>query len=298
MTGYIVTGKLGAGKGKFGVSRMRDAFWTHKHSGLLQTTRRVASNFDLFTDKLLPAKSRATYVRLPDRPTAADLDALGKGAEGSYDEDAFGELHLDELASWLNARQHADKGRAALLDWFVHARKLRWHTFFYVQHIDMIDRQLREGLADYGVKIIRADRIKVPLVGSMLGKFGKLPRVHMANFAMIDVPGTVVDRDWFRGDDLHEGYDTEQRFREWRRDPAKDGFESETYMGPHTMLSAWHLKGRHQPQAASRSRRWWQPPPAPRPQPKPKHPLLARLAGLPPDRQVYWTQRLIRAGLA
>jgi hypothetical protein len=292
MAGYIVTGKLGAGKGKFGVSRMRDALWDG---------RRVATNFDLFLDKLLPGKSRATAIRVPDRPTAADLDALGMGADGPYDEEQFGELHLDECASWLNARQFGDKGRSGLIDWLVHARKLRWHVFFYVQDLNMIDRQIREGLADYCVKIIRADRIKIPVIGKFLGKHGKLPRVHMANFAMIDVPGVVVDRDWFRGDDLHEGYDTGQRFREWYRDPKSPGFAEEVNVGPYSYLSAWHLAGRY---ASGDQRRrsflgWtFGRVSVARPAPKSKLPLVQRLQALPAERRVYWLQRLQRVGLA
>lgn len=261
MAGYIVTGKPGAGKGKFGVMRMREA---------LEEGRRVATNFNLHLDNLLPAKSRATAVRVPDRPTGDDLLALGSGSQGTYDETMFGELHLDEAASWLNTRQYADKGRAALIDWLVHQRKHRWHVYIYVQELGMIDKQIREGLADYCVKIVNANKMRIPVVGAVLGKkHGRMPRLHLANTSMLDLPGVIVERDWFRGDDLHDGYETEQRFREWARDPKHPMFHSEREMGSYSMLSAWHLKGRQEP--------------TPKISLKPKLPIIAKLAKLPPD---------------
>lgn len=293
MTNYVVTGKLGTGKGKFGVERMRSALWEG---------RRVATNFDLYVEHLLQPQSRKTVMRVPDRPTAADLDALGHGNPDSYDEDKNGVLVLDELSSWLNARAHADKGRAALIDWLVHSRKKGWDVYMIVQHLDMIDKQIRLGLAEYVVKLIRADRLKIPVIGTVLGKRGRLPRFHVANYTMADIPGVVVDRDYFRGDDLHKAYDTRQVFREWARDPADERFADETYAGPYSYLSPWHLVGRHaQAQDGRRgflSRLLQQMrQKAPQPSPKPKHPLMVRLSSLPPERATYWAQRLCREGL-
>jgi len=75
---YLVTGKLGCGKTKLAVMKAREA---------LAAGRRVASNVDLFLDKLLPRHRRAAYVRLPDKPCADDLVAAGHGNPDSYDED-------------------------------------------------------------------------------------------------------------------------------------------------------------------------------------------------------------------
>lgn len=285
MAGYIVTGKLGAGKGKFGVSKMAAA---------VMDGRRVATNFDLRLEHLVGPKNRNTVVRLPDRPTVADLEALGHGQPGEYDESRMGELHLDECASWLNARAFSDRGRAGLIDWFVHARKHGWQPFFYVQNMEMLDKQIRGAIADYCVKIIRADRVRIPIIGAFLGRFGRLPRVHIANYSMVDVPGIVVDRDMFRADDLHEAYDTRQVFREWARDPSDLRFADETYAGPFSYLSAWHLRGRFDASKArsgvfARLRRV----PA-RPELKPKLPAVQLAAKLPPDEAMRWAGRYAR----
>jgi len=276
---YVVQGKLGTGKSKYCVGKIQDA---------LREGRRVATNLDLFMEHLCPPTDRQVVMRVPDKPTAVDLDAIGHGNPDSYDEDRNGVLVLDELASWLNSRQFQSAERAGLIDWLVHARKKGWDVYLIVQNVDMIDKQVRVGLAEYLVKCIRADKIRIPIIGGMLGKRGRLPRFHIANVSMADVPGVVVDRDFFRGDELHDAYDTRQVFREGN-------------CGLHSLLPAWHLKGRHVVPTKKRSllARILDPEGTGKPlqQLRAKLPLVSRLSKLPPDRAVYWASRLCREGL-
>lgn len=278
MTTYIVQGKLGAGKGKFCVDVMRQA---------LCNGCRVATNVDLFLDKLMSANSRKTAIRLPDKPSAQDLLALGFGGdpEDRYNEDKYGVLVLDEAGSWFNSRQFMDKGRQALIEWLVHARKWGWHVYLQVQDLSMIDKQFRTGLAEMLVRCINASKMRLPVVGWVLGKRGRLPRFHIANFSHADVPGVVMDKEFFRGDDLHQGYDTLQKFR--------DDYPH----GVHSLLSAWHLVGRHQ--QGTEKQPWWAFFGASRVKPvmKQKIVLVQRLQRLPPDRALYWSARLAREGL-
>lgn len=279
---YVVTGKLGTGKGKYCIWKMRDA---------LQQGKRVATNFDLFLEHMLPEQSKMTACRVPDKPTAEDLDAIGHGnPDASYDEEKNGVLVLDELGSWLNSRTFGGPERAALIDWLIHARKKGWDVYLIVQNLDMIDKQVRQGLAEYVVKCLRADKIKLPVVGSLLGKMGKMPKFHIANMSMADIPGVVIDRDWFKGSDLHAAYDTLQIFRTWHRDPSDPRFAEEKYVGPFSYLSAWHLKGRFvqvvekislMQRVLSKILKPKQPL-----QPleaKPKHPAIAKISTLPKD---------------
>lgn len=209
MAVYSVEGKLGTGKTKFAVWRAQLA---------LKQGRRVASNVDLFLDKLLPHQF-AHYVRLPDKPTGEDLMAAGHGNPDSYDEDRNGVMILDELGTWLNARSFQDKCRAQVLDWLIHARKLGWDVYLIVQDSGMIDKQVREALIEYRVKMFRGDKIKIPVIGGILndlfgGRAGYLPRFHMAVARVGDGQNSVVAERWmFRGDDLHAAYDTRQVFR-------------------------------------------------------------------------------------
>ncbi|NPC57009.1 zonular occludens toxin domain-containing protein [Caenimonas soli] len=288
MPSYIVTGKLGTGKGKYGVQVMRDAAFE---------VRRVATNFDLWPENLMPANNRLSISRVPDRPTPADLDAVGHGNPDSMDEEKNGVMVLDEAGSWLNARSFGDKGRSALIDWFIHARKKGWDCYLIVQDLDMIDKQLRKALAEYLVKCVRLDRVKIPLIGPFLGKYGKMPRCHMANISLQDVPGVVVDREWYRADDVNNAYDTRQIFREWARNPADEGFRDEKFMGSFSYLSAWHLKGRHSVQGSPQGwvarllARGAKPPL------RPKLPLVQRLERLPPDRRWYYARQLNLQGV-
>lgn len=261
MTVYVVQGKLGTGKTKYVIGKLQAA--------ILQG-RRVATNLDLFMEHLVPSMNKSTVIRLPDKPTADVLDAIGHGNPDTYDEDKNGIMALDELGSWLNSRQFQDKNRAALIDWLIHARKKGWDCYLIVQHADMIDKQVRQALAEYAIKCIRADKLKIPFVGQFLGDYGKLPRFHMANISMADVPGVIVDREWFRGDDLHAAYDTRQVFKE-TADAA-----------PYSYLSAWHLKGRYQPRPLKKTlfQKLFPEKPKTRSNLKPKRPEIQALEAL------------------
>jgi hypothetical protein len=271
---FAVEGKLGTGKTKFAVWRAQQA---------LREGRRVASNVDLRLDHLVP-NLPASYVRIPDKPSAWDLEAIGHGNPESYDEDRNGVLILDELGTWLNSRSFADKGRAAVLDWLIHARKLGWDVYLIVQDVGMIDKQVRESLVEYSCRCMRGDKVKIPVISGVVGlvadllaivlptkwrdrfklkRWGYLPRMHMVAARLGGSgPNAVVAERWFyRGDDLHRAYDTRQVFT------------ADYPHGPHSIR--------------------WQPPPPPaswverllarpaKPAPKPKLPHVQALARLP-----------------
>lgn len=254
MAVYAVTGKLGGGKGKAAVMKVRE---------YLRAGKRAAGNVDLFMEHLVDDRDRGTYIRLPDKPTATDLYMLGSGnrfidfqpdirhekdglrgyapnTERSllpgFDESHNGVLVLDECGSWLNTRTYADKGRADLLEWMIHARKYGWDILFVMQNIGQADKQLRDALFEYVVRLTRLDRMRVPMVSDLVKGMtagalsGNLPRVHVAVVRLGANPDALVADRWiFRGDDLQQAYNTTQVF-------------SEHYPhGTHCLLSAWHL---------------------------------------------------------
>ncbi len=276
MADYLVTGKKGNGKSLVVVGRMRDA---------LMQGRPVATNLNLWMEHLLPHRLRNTRAyRLPDRPTLADLEALGEGNDTlrtpKYDEGRNGVLVLDELATWLNARTFADKSRQGVLDWLVHSRKLGWDTYLLAQNPNQIDKQVREALCEYHVICRRLDRLKVPVIGL------KLPRVHMAfvKFGM-DRDSITAERWTYRGTSLFAAYDTTQRF-------------SATYDdGLYSYLPPWHLT-----RTQAKARPWWRKlldevKPRPRYVVKPRHPLVELVAKLPADQRPRHINRLERLGL-
>lgn len=263
---FSVEGRLGSGKTKFCVWMAQQA---------LRSGRKVASNVDLYLDKLVPEKS-CYYVRISDKPTALDFEAIGHGNPGSYDEDKNGLLILDELGTWLNSRSFQDKGRAAVIDWLIHARKLGWDVYLIVQDAGMIDRQVRESLIEYQCRCLRTDKLKMPLIGWILngifgGRAGFMPRMHLVTSRMgFGGNQVVADRWHFRGDDLHAAYDTRQVFR------------SDYPHGPHSVLrlepvkvplSIRQLLGKVLAKVSA--------PPPVRPPLKPKRPEVLAAMGLP-----------------
>lgn len=277
MAVYSVEGKLGTGKTKFAVWRAQQA---------MLEGRRVASNVDLRTWVMCP-RSSVRYVRIPDKPTAFDLDAIGHGNPESYDEDRNGVLILDELGTWLNARSFQDKQRAGLLDWLIHARKLGWDVYLIVQDAGMIDKQVREALIEYQCRCMRMDKVRIPLVGGLLSAFSKrwgyLPRLHTVAARVGSGQNAIVAERWFyRGDELHACYDTRQVF------------SSSYKAGAFSALPPWDW----QPAEGWMAKLWrvLAGRPGVRPAPKPKVRLAQLLQVLPPDRRVQAAQVLIAAG--
>ena len=255
MAVYALTGKLGSGKGKGAMKVLRD---------YLRQGKRVATNCDVFLEHMMPPQSRVSVVRVPDKPTAADLYAIGSGnrfidfqpiykatSKGfeftapsprlldGFDESHNGALFLDECASWLNTRNFQDKGRSDLLEWAIHARKYGWDVYFICQNITQIDKQLRDSLFEYVIRMNRLDRMKVPFVSAGVKLVtagmsdGSLPRLHIGVVRLGCSPdGIVADRWHFRGDDLNKAYNTTQVF-------------SDTYPHSiHSVLPSWHLQAK------------------------------------------------------
>ncbi|MCH2339508.1 MAG: hypothetical protein MK363_06255 [Pseudomonas sp.] len=229
MAVYFVTGKLGSGKSLACVSKIRE---------YLSDGRRVATNLDLELDQMF-TYCKSPAIRLPDKPRAEDLAGLGPGYESEdprdYDEKRFGLIVLDECGTWLNSREWNDKGRRALIDWFLHARKHRWDVMFLIQDIESCDAQIVRSLCEHLVICRRMDRFKVMGIS--------LPKVHIANVYYGRSAEVRVERWTYKGADLYKTYDTRQVFRD-----GVDYLEQGPVdmRAPYTMLSAWHLKGRYE----------------------------------------------------
>lgn len=281
---YCVTGRLGSGKSLACIGRMQDGILAGK---------RIATNLDLHLENMLPAKARKVdAIRLPDKPTVVDLESLGSGnpsmSSARYDENQNGLLILDELGSWLNSREWADKGRQAVIDWLIHSRKKGWDVYFIVQHVNMIDKQIREALVEYLVICRRLDRMRIPFVGGFLKMIsagfitGTLPKMHFGIVRYGTNPDAVVADRWvYLGTDLYEAYDTRQVFT------------ANYAHGVFSYLTPWHLKGRHQKSFLQRLKDRFFPPPL-RHAPSQK---LSPLMALPPDARWSMARRLIEQGV-
>lgn len=285
MADYLITGKKGAGKSLFAVGLIKDAMMQKK---------KVATNLDIDLEKLLPADSKLTLLRIPDRPTAGDMLSIGRGQDGVV-EDENGILVIDEAGTFLNARSWGDKARQPLLDWLVHSRKYGWDTYFICQGIEQLDKQMRTTLLEYRVNVTRTDKWPIPFVTPALrmltGFDVRLPKMHIGTIRHgLDRDSLVIDRKIYRGSDLYAAYATQQVFLD-RDNPGSCGLYSP--------LSAWHTKGRYLPKKKT-LRDYLQafinpPKPAPIP-PKPKHPLIELLQCLPEDQRLKHFRRLDSLG--
>lgn len=264
MSDYLVTGKKGNGKSLVCVGRIQEA--------LLRGVP-VATNLDLYLEHLLPPHLRNTRVfRLPDRPTRADLDAIGVG-NPEVDESRNGVLVLDELATWCNSRNFGDKDRQGVLDWLVHSRKLGWDTYLIAQHPNQIDKQIRESLCEYHVICRRLDKLKLPILPI------KLPRVHIGLVRYGMERDSILAERWiYRGNSLFNAYDTRQVFKA-------------TYdKGLYCLLPPWHLVGHKHVTWKQRLKimvkSWINGPERPKIKPKPKLPEVALIMGFSPDARI------------
>jgi hypothetical protein len=225
---YVVTGKLGSGKSLTAVGQI-----------LLRLLKGlpVATNIDIRSWKLLtPFKRNTRIIRVPDKPDVHDLDAIGI-ANAGYDESKNGLLVLDELGTWFNSRTWNDKTRQPVINWFLHSRKKGWDVILLVQDISVIDKQLRETLAEHHVPCVRSDRLTIPVVGFLwrliCGSKLPMPKGHLGVVKYgVSLNAPKVDYWFTRGKNLYEAYDTKQ------------AFSSDYPYRSHSLLPPWYTHGR------------------------------------------------------
>lgn len=294
MTDFAVTGKKRSGKGLFCMGTIRDA---------IKAGKRVATNMDVNLEVLAGPLSRATIIRLPDYPTAADMEALGLGygvEEDQINEDMNGVIILDEASKFFNSRSWGDKERQPLLDWLVESGKRRWDVYYQMQGLAQVDKQLRETQIEYHIAVKRLDRWPIPFITPLCGLFGfevTFPKIHMGIILQgCSANALKVGRRWYKAKELYGAYDTEQKF--FPRDHPKA-------VGFHTILSPWHTKGRYLPAPPSKIKQfilglrgidWTKIEPESAKPEKAKHPMVQTIMHLPESQRVYHWHRLNALG--
>ena len=230
---FVLTGKKGNGKGIIGLKLIEKY--------LLQG-KPVATNLNLYLEHLLPPESKTFVYRLPDQPSAEDLEIIGVNPTGG-DETKNGLIILDECLSWLNSRDYKDKERKKLIDWFVHSRKFGWDVVYIIQSIESLDKQFRDNFAEHLINVQRLDRLPIPIIGgliSMAGFAARMPRIHVGTVRYGTAHSApVVERIYARGKRFWKCYDTLQKFT-----PMNE------FQGVSCTLPAWHVSGRY--------KTWWQ----------------------------------------
>lgn len=282
MAVYAITGKLGSGKSLVSVGRIFD---------YLRAGKPVATNLNLDLSKLFSARCKFRHTRLPDFPTVRDFEAIGRGTD-SYNEDKNGLIVLDECGVFFNSRDWQTPERQEVIKWLLHSRKLGWDVILIVQDVAIIDKQIRLALIEHVGICKRADRMGIPFIGAFLGLLGirlRLPRFHVCSVKYgLDLHALVVDRWFYRGTMLQDGYDTKQVF------------SNLTSPALHSVLSPWHLVGRYQPPTFAQHVKAWlsgEPPLRHNPFPlKSKHPLVSKIMKLPVHQRVDFVRRFESTG--
>lgn len=235
---YLVQGPLGSGKTLICVKRITDA---------LNRGCKIATNIDLFLENLVNPWAKKTFVlRMPDKPSLEDFEALPMGYEGKkINERLNGVLVLDECLLWLNSRQWNDKNRGGINDWMVLARKRRWDIYFLIQDVESMDKQTRENFGEHVVTCRRTDRFNIPFVGWILNLISKsladskfaLPKVHVGvvQYGKTSL-APVVDHWTVWTNSLYKGYNTEQIFMNPDNPDA---------CRIHSVLPPWYVYGRY-----------------------------------------------------
>lgn len=208
MPGWIIQGVRGEGKSLCAVGKIKE---------YMARGCPVATNLDLFLDKLLPSDNSTIAYRLPDHPRLEDFQILPPAYDPKYKgEDHNGLLVLDELGTWLNSRNWSDKTRLKLLNWLFLSRKDHWDVILLAQDFEMIDVQVRTTLCDYLVQSSRLDRQKIPYLSGALKFFGfsgKMPSVHRYHVFYGMSLASPPQETWsFTGHDIWHGYNTNQKF--------------------------------------------------------------------------------------
>ena len=232
MPGWIITGARGEGKTLAAVAKIKE---------YALRGRPVATNLDLYLEKLLPLDNTAILYRLPDKPALADFELLPLAYDRSYKgEDMNGLLVLDELGTWLNSRSWNDKTRLALMNWLFLSRKYHWDIILLAQDYEMIDAQLRNTICEHWVVSSRLDKVKIPYLAPLLEFIGFnafMPRIHRYFvFYGYDSRQKPVDLWTYSGTDFYYGYDTNQLFL----DPSSPAV---VHIGLSTYLPASYLSG-------------------------------------------------------
>lgn len=227
---YFITGKLGGGKSLISVAQIQER---------LSRGCPVATNLDIQLHHMFNRTAKnVRLLRIPDKPKAADLYALGSG-NISYDEEKNGLIVLDECGTWFNARDWNDKDRKLLLEWLLYARKLGWDIIFLVQDISMIDKQARKSVSEHVGYCRRVDKMSIPVFDPifklLFGKAIPKPKMHVCVVRLGDLPHSPkVDTMSYIGTHLYSSYDTKQTFR--------DNYPH----GLYTVLPPWYTHGRYQ----------------------------------------------------
>jgi len=226
----LLSGKRGAGK-SISAIRLIDDY--------LSRGCTVATNMNLYPEKLCGYRSKQVIYRLPDVPSLFDFEGLPMGNDNPVNESRNGLIVLDEVGAFINSREWKQQGRGGIISWFLHSRKSGWDLCLIAQHARLVDAQIRDGLCEISATARRLDNFQIPFVGHLLKLIGipfKLPKLHVIVFRYGFTPNAPQSDIWcFSGSRYYDCYDSLQKISHLNNEIS----------GVCSMLPGWHIKGRY-----------------------------------------------------
>jgi hypothetical protein len=184
-----VTGAPGSGKSYYCTRKIADSLDAGKYVATNVTMvrdweRQLASRNQL--SRLIPGRVEGKASRYAERShytdSLAELMGVGLGCQVCGDRpdpdhgghclsghrlaEGRGVAVIDEAHEWLNNRTWDAEDRGDFVRWFSLHRKLGWDTYLITQHIDSIDKQIRDRV-EFHIVLRNIKRMKfagIPLV--------------------------------------------------------------------------------------------------------------------------------------
>lgn len=175
---WVVQGTRGGGKGAFGC---------HMVTQYIESNRRIATNFDLFLEHIPAKNQHSDITRIPDKPNAQHLYALGQAYDfdrndpSSFDPSKNGLMLIDEISLFLSSKKNPEYEE--LNAFFMLSRKMGWNIIFICQNKEQARDEFFKSLCDKLV-ICRANGLqRIPYLGRLLelvGLSAMMPDNHTA----------------------------------------------------------------------------------------------------------------------
>lgn len=206
---YGVAGTPGAGKSWYAVRKVCVELLAGKcvaSNVLLEPGWSRALATRTLQGRLFPAFARRVQADLEDRYAyVRDLDELMEYQLASQEEGA-GIAVLDEAHTWLNSRLWAAdiELRQRYVDWFSIHRHEGWDVYLISQHIDSVDKQVRDRI-EYHVRLRNFKKAKI--AGIPLSPVDLFLAVHTWNGGSSS-RRHVSKREWFMLDSRADLYKT------------------------------------------------------------------------------------------
>lgn len=240
MPDYFITGAKGAGKGVINVSKMREFIL----AGCVIATNIDINLAKMFPDKVKDRTFRPQVYRLPDVPLGYQILYLGQEVDQHTErlvgkpepfiacdtlfENEFGRLMLDEFVVWMNNAERSDESRRGFLKLLPLIRKMGWSSYFQAQHVDSVDKKVRDQIESRVVVSNTARmgiNVPIPIVGWILNFIIKIVIKAISMFkhdAMrshighVTYKGEHVETWFFKGKpEVLDCYNTRQMFAEY-----------------------------------------------------------------------------------